>query len=332
MKKFMNEADTFVAESLDGFVRAYDGLVMFGSDRKFVRRRHLKEGKVAIISGGGAGHEPMHVGFVGHGMLDAACTGHVFTSPTPDQILAAIENCDTGAGTLLIVKNYDGDVMNFEMAAELAEASGRRVAMVIVNDDIAGVEAPRSSGRRGVAGTLVVEKIVGAAAETGMSIEALRRLGEETVAATRSKGVAIDGATVPGGTAATFALGPDEMEVGVGIHGEPGRERMALANAGAIADLLLRDVTANLGAERGREILLFVNGFGSTPASELYLMYGALRQRVEAEGFAVRRSLIGTYVTSLDMAGLSLTMSVLDETGCKFWDAPVLTPALRWGC
>ena len=331
MKKFMNGADTFVAESLDGFVRAHDGLVMFGPDRKFIRRKHLKQGKVAVISGGGAGHEPMHVGFVGHGMLDAACTGHVFTSPTPDQVLAAIEACDTGAGTLLVVKNYDGDVMNFEMAAELAQAGGRSVDMVFVNDDVATEAAPRSTGRRGVAGTLVVEKIIGAAAESGMPLKALKRLGEKTVAAMRSKGVAIGGATVPGGVSATFAQGPDEMEIGVGIHGEPGRARSAFRNAETIAGLLADDVIKALVAERGRDVLLFVNGFGSTPASELYLMYGALRKRVEASDLAVARSLVGSYVTSLDMAGLSVTLAVLDATGCEFWDAPVLTPSLRWG-
>ncbi|MGF6175031.1 dihydroxyacetone kinase subunit DhaK [Ensifer sp. 4252] len=331
MKKFMNGADTFVAESLEGFVRAHDGLVMFGPDRKFVRRKRFKEGKVAVISGGGAGHEPMHVGFVGHGMLDAACAGHVFTSPTPDQISAAIETCDTGVGALLIVKNYDGDVINFEMAAEVAEARGLRVEMVVVNDDVAAETAPRSTGRRGVAGTLVVEKIVGAAAEAGMSLESLKRLGDEIVAFTRSKGLAIGGATVPGETCATFTLGPGEMEVGVGIHGEPGRARSAFRDAETIAKLLAEDVIKDLPSEGCRDVLLFINGFGGTPASELYLMYGALRARVEASNLIVARSLVGSYVTSLDMAGLSVTLTVLDETGHQFWDAPVLTPALRWG-
>lgn len=331
MKKFMNGADTFVAESLEGFVRAHEGLVVFGADRKFIRRKSLKKGKVAVISGGGAGHEPMHVGFVGSGMLDAACTGHVFTSPTPDQIHAAIEACNSGAGTLLVVKNYDGDIMNFEMAAEMAQAGGHRVEMVIVNDDVATLDTPRSSGRRGVAGTLVAEKIIGAAAETGMALDELKRLGDRTVAATHSKGVAIMGATMPQAGRTTFTLEPDEMEVGVGIHGEPGRSRVAFRSAEAIAGMLCGDVLNELAARNGDKVLLFVNGFGGTPISELYLMYDAARTLVEANGLVVERSLVGSYVTSLDMAGLSVTLTALDETRCELWDAPVLTPSLRWG-
>ena len=245
MKKFMNKAASMVAESLEGFVSAHDRLVMFGADRKFVRRRDLTPGKVAIISGGGAGHEPMHVGFVGQGMLDAACTGHIFTSPTPDQIIAAIEETDTGAGCLLIVKNYDGDLMNFEMAAETM--TGRhRIETVIVSDDTAVQGAARSSGRRGVAGTLVVEKILGAAAEAGMDLAGLKALGDRLNTRIRTMGVALGGVTVPDTARSTFVLDPDEMEVGVGIHGEPGLSRQKLADADTIASMICNTILADI--------------------------------------------------------------------------------------
>ncbi len=331
MKKFMNRADRIVADSLEGFVRAHDGFVVFGAGGRNIRRRDLQPGKVAVISGGGAGHEPMHIGFVGPGMLDAACVGHIFTSATPDQIHAAIVECDTGAGVLLIVKNYDGDVMNFEMAAEMAVAAGHKVETVVVSDDIATRGDARSSGRRGVAGTLVVEKIVGAAAEAGMVLGGLKALGERTVEATRSMGVAIRGATVPASGRAAFTLSAGEMEVGVGIHGEPGRTRAAFEPADAIADLMCREILADLAAPAEAPVLLFVNGFGGTPASELYLMYGLARARMEQGGLQVARSLVGTYVTSLDMAGLSITVSLLDEQRLLLWDAAVSTAALRWG-
>lgn len=332
MKKFMNRAEQIVAESLEGFVRAHDDVLTFGNGSRNVRRRKLQPGKVAVISGGGAGHEPMHAGLVGYGMLDAACVGHVFTSPTPNQILDAIAECDTGAGVLLIVKNYDGDVMNFDMAAEMAIEAGHRIETVIVNDDIAAYDAARSSGRRGVAGTLIVEKTVGAAAEAGHSLEELKALGARTVASTRSMGVALRGATVPETARQTFSLAPHEMELGVGIHGEPGRSRIAFRDADAIAALICEELLAELTAPRDSRTLLFVNGFGGTPVSELYLMYGAVRKLVEARGLVVARSLVGTYVTSLDMAGLSVTVSVLDADRLNFWDAPVAAPALRWGC
>lgn len=330
MKKFMNRPEQIVAESLAGFVAAHEDLVRFGEDGKYIRRRVPAPGKVAVVSGGGAGHEPMHSGFVGHGMLDGACTGHIFTSPTPDQILAAIRGCDTGAGCLLVVKNYDGDVMNFEMAAEMAEAAGHRVATVVVNDDVAPRGA-RSSGRRGVAGTMIVEKIVGAAAEAGRSLGELKVLGEETVAETRTMGVALRGATVPATARATFTLAAGEMEVGVGIHGEPGRSREAFADADRIAGRVCEDVLAELAGGLDRPVLLFVNGFGGTPVSELYLVHHAVRSCLASRKVAVARSLVGTYVTSLDMAGMSTTLSVLDAERLAFWDAPVATAALRWG-
>ncbi len=331
MKKFMNSAGTLAQDSLEGFVAAHDDIVMFGAGRKYVRRRILSPGKVAIISGGGAGHEPMHTGFVGYGMLDAACTGHVFTSPTPDHIQAAIRETDGGAGTLLIVKNYDGDVMNFEMAAEMAMAEGtHRVETVIVNDDIAVERSARGTGRRGVAGTLVVEKIVGAAAQAGATLDDLRVLGDAAVAATRTMGVALKGTTVPQTTRETFLLGPDEMEVGIGIHGEPGRSREKVADASAIVALICTHILDDFGSLDGQPVLLFVNGLGGTPQSELYLVFGLARAFLQARGVIIARSLVGTYVTSLDMAGISITVTHLDQRLIGLWDAPVLTAALRW--
>ena len=329
MKKFMNKAASMVAESLEGFVSAHDRLVMFGADRKFVRRRHLTPGKVAIISGGGAGHEPMHVGFVGQGMLDAACTGHIFTSPTPDQIIAAIEETDTGAGCLLIVKNYDGDLMNFEMAAETM--TGRhRIETVIVSDDTAVQGAARSSGRRGVAGTLVVEKILGAAAEAGMDLAGLKALGDRLNTRIRTMGVALGGVTVPDTARSTFVLGPDEMEVGVGIHGEPGLSRQKLADANTIASMICNTILADIELRNSDQGLVLVNGFGGTPTPELYLIYNVARRLFEAKGIPIARSLVGTYVTSLDMAGLSVTLALLDEELLHLWDASVSTAALQW--
>jgi dihydroxyacetone kinase-like protein len=329
MKKFMNVAASMVAESLEGFVSAHDRVVMFGAGRKFVRRRHLTPGKVAIISGGGAGHEPMHVGFVGHGMLDAACTGHIFTSPTPDQVIAAIAETDTGAGCLLIVKNYDGDVMNFEMAAE-AVLGRHRIETVIVSDDVAAQGAVPKSGRRGVAGTLIVEKILGAAAEAGVNLAGLKALGERLSTQIRTMGVALSGVTVPDTARATFTLEPDEMEVGVGIHGEPGLYRQKIADADTIASMICSTILADTEVQKSDRALLLVNGFGGTPTPELYLIYNVARRLFEASGIRIVRSLVGTYVTSLDMAGLSITLSLLDEEALHLWDAPVLTAALQW--
>lgn len=331
MKKFMNSAGTLAQDCLEGLVAAHGDIVAFGADRKHVQRRVPSTGKVAIISGGGAGHEPMHTGFVGQGMLDAACTGHVFTSPTPDQIVAAIQETDSGAGTLLIVKNYDGDVMNFEMAAEMATADGtRRIETVIVSDDIAVERSARGSGRRGVAGTLVVEKITGAAAEAGAALAELKSLGDTVVSLTRTMGVALKGTTVPQTTRETFVLGPDEMEIGVGIHGEPGRARDRIADASSIVTLICNHILEDFGGLSGQPILLFVNGLGGTPLSELYLVFGLARTFFEEHGVTISRSLVGTYVTSLDMAGVSITVTVLDDRLTALWDAPVQTASLRW--
>ena len=326
MKKLLNAPATVLSESLDGFAQAHADIVALGDERKFVRRRSLKQGKVAIISGGGSGHEPLHAGFVGVGMLDAACPGQVFTSPTPDQMIAAAEAVDTGAGVLFIIKNYEGDVMNFDMAAEMA---GRDVAKVITDDDVAVETSTYSTGRRGVAGTMIVEKIVGAAAEEGRSLTELKALGDRVNQRTRSMGVALTSCTVPAAGTPTFTLGEDEMEMGVGIHGEPGRRRVKLGSADAIADEMVGAIVGDL-PEKGNALVL-VNGFGGTPAMELYLMYNAARARLEKAGLQVTRSLVGNYVTSLEMAGCSITVSLLDGELTRLWDAPVHTPALRWG-
>lgn len=327
MKKLINSPDTFLAESLDGFAAAHAGIVALGPERKFVLRRSLTTGKVALVSGGGSGHEPLHAGFVGYGMLDAACPGQVFTSPTPDQVAEAAQAVAGDAGVLLIVKNYAGDRMNFEMAAEMAEC---RTATVLTDDDVAVETSTHSAGRRGVAGTLVVEKIVGAAAEKGADLERCRALGVYVNARTRSMGVALASCTVPAAGTPTFALGADEMEMGVGIHGEPGRRRVKLANADAIADEMLTAILGDLGNGAAGHALLLVNGFGGTPLSELYLMYNAARRILVERGLSIARSLVGSFVTSLEMAGCSLTVSLLDAETVALWDHPVHTAAFRW--
>ena len=328
MKKFINRVDTLLHESLSGFAHCHRDLVALDGDYRFIRRARTKPGKVALISGGGSGHEPLHAGFVGHGMLDAACPGQVFTSPTPNQMLAAADAVDTGAGVLFIVKNYEGDVMNFSMAAEMV---GERGATLITDDDVAVQRSTFSTGRRGVAGTMVVEKIVGAAAERGDALADLQALGVRVNAATRSMGVALSSCTVPAVGRPTFDLGDQEMEMGVGIHGEPGRRRVPLAPADEIAAEIVRAIVDDLGAKAGREVLLLVNGFGGTPLLELYLMYDAASRELAKHGLMVSRSLVGNYVTSLDMAGCSITVTLLDNGITPLWDAPVHTAALRWG-
>ncbi len=327
MKKLINGADTVLAESLDGFAAAHGDLVRLGEGRKFVRRRVLAAGKVALVSGGGSGHEPLHAGYVGHGMLDAACPGQIFTAPTPDQVLAAIQAVDGGAGVLLIVKNYSGDVMNFEMAAEMTSGP---IARILTDDDVA-VSGSTTTGRRGVAGTMIVEKIVGAAAERGMTLAGCEALGHRVNAGTRTMGVALTSGTVPAAGGPTFSLGPDEMEIGVGIHGEAGRRRTALQPAKAIADEMVTAIVGDLGAAAKGPCLMLVNGFGGTPVMELYVMYDNARRIAERHGVTIVRSLVGNYVTSLDMAGCSITLSCLDDELVRLWDAPVHTPALRWG-
>ncbi|GAB5468621.1 MAG: dihydroxyacetone kinase subunit DhaK [Rhodospirillales bacterium] len=331
MKKIMNGVEEMLSESLAGFAVAHGDLVTLGEAGQYLRRRELAAGKVALLSGGGAGHEPLHAGFIGKGMLDAACPGQIFTSPTPDQMVAAAEALAPQAGLLFIVKNYEGDVMNFEMAAEMLEDSvAGGVATVLIDDDVAVESSTFSTGRRGVAGTLVVEKLVGAAAEEGADLAALQSLGTRVNAATRSMGAALTSCTVPAAGTPTFSLDESELELGVGIHGEPGRRRVPMMSADALADEML---TAMLGDFDGppKEVLLLVNGFGATPLMELYLLYNAARARLEAAGVKTLRSLVGNYVTSLDMAGASLTVTGLDDELTRLWDQPVHTPALRWG-
>jgi dihydroxyacetone kinase-like protein len=332
MKKLINTPESVLAESLDGFAAAHADLVTLGDARKFVRRLALTPGKVALLSGGGSGHEPLHAGFVGLGMLDAACPGQVFTSPTPDQMMAAAEAVDGGAGVLFIVKNYEGDVMNFDMAREM-EPDGRPTATVLVDDDVAVEASTYSTGRRGVAGTMVVEKIVGAAAERGDDLAACQALGERVNKATRSMGVALTSCTVPAAGKPTFQLAEDEIEIGVGIHGEPGRRRAKITTADALAQDMVTAIIDDLqtSGQAKPEVLLLVNGFGGTPLMELYVMYHAARTQLAAQGVRVIRSLVGNYVTSLDMAGCSLTVTGLDAETAALWDAPVHTPALRWG-
>jgi dihydroxyacetone kinase-like protein len=328
MKKLINRVDAVLSESLAGLAAAHADILTLGDEGKFVRRARLKPGKVALLSGGGSGHEPLHAGLVGHGMLDAACPGQVFTAPTPDQMMAAIEAIDTGAGVLFIVKNYEGDIMNFEMAKEM---SGCTIETIITDDDVAVETSTYSTGRRGVAGTLIVERLVGAAAEAGQGLEQLKQLGERVNGRTRSMGVALTSCIVPAAGTPTFTLGPDEMEMGVGIHGEPGRRRVKLMPAGAIAAEMVEAIVDDLGAGPDDEAILLVNGFGGTPAMELYVMYNAARRLLEKSGVRVVRSLVGNYVTSLDMAGCSLTVTMLDPELTSLWDAPVHTAALRWG-
>jgi len=328
MKKLMNSVDKILEQSLAGFCKAHSDIVTLGDDAKFVRRASLGKGKVGLVSGGGSGHEPLHTGFVGRGMLDAACPGQVFTSPTPDQMLAASEAVDTGAGVLFIVKNYEGDVMNFDMAREM---SSGRVQTIVTNDDVAVDNSTYTTGRRGVAGTMVVEKIVGAAAEEGRDLGELQALGEKVNARTRSMGVALTSCTVPAAGRPTFDIGEDEMEMGVGIHGEPGRRRVKLKPADAIVQEMVDSILGDLGSVAHGEALLLVNGFGGTPLMELYVMYHAAHGLLSRAGIGVTRSLVGNYVTSLEMAGASVTVTFLDAELKRLWDAPVHTAALRWG-
>lgn len=327
MKKFINDVDDMLHESLRGFGKAHGAIVATNEDPAFVTRAAPRPDKVALISGGGSGHEPLHAGFVGAGMLDAACPGQVFTSPTPDQMMAAAQAVGGDPGVLWIVKNYAGDVMNFEMAAEMVDGS----RTLLVNDDVAVEDSTFTTGRRGVAGTLIVEKIVGAAAEDGADLETCLSLGQRVVAATRSFGVALTSCTVPAAGTPTFTLDETEIEVGVGIHGEPGRHRQALVKADGIAEQMMEAILTDLAPTRGSDVLFLVNGFGGTPLMELYVMFEAGSKLLGTNGMTIGRSLVGNYVTSLEMAGCSFTVTVLDDETTRLWDAPVHTAALRWG-
>ncbi|WP_150048553.1 MULTISPECIES: dihydroxyacetone kinase subunit DhaK [Methylomonas] len=328
MKKFLDSPATLLDTSLRGFAKAHADIVDLHTEPNYVCRKQNKPGKVALISGGGSGHEPLHSGFVGYGMLDAACPGQIFTSPTPDQMLAAAQMVNTGAGVLFIVKNYAGDVMNFEMAAEMLDCPN---ATVVVNDDIS-LPKNHSIGRRGVAGTTIIEKIVGAGAEAGLDLAACQALGERVVGNTASMGVALTSCTVPALGHPTFAIADDEMEIGVGIHGERGRETGKIAPATEIVAQVAGHIIDELAPSAGQSILLHVNGFGGTPLVELHLLYELAWQFLSGRGLHVQRSLVGNFTTSLDMAGCSLTVTLLDDELRQLWDAPVNTAALRWGC
>jgi len=332
VKKLINAPEDVVKEELEGIALAHADLVRVSYDPKYLVRADAPvQGKAALLSGGGSGHEPMHGGFVGRGMLDAACPGEVFTSPTPDQILAATQAVDGGAGVLHIVKNYTGDVMNFEMAAELAREGGVEVEAVIIDDDVAVRDSLYTAGRRGVGTTVLAEKICGAAAERGASLKDVAEICRHVNARGRSMGMALTSCTVPAAGRPTFELGDDEMEIGIGIHGEPGRERVKLAPVAEIVERLATPVVEDLPFERGDEVLAFVNGMGGTPLIELYIVYRELHRFLDGRGIGVARNLIGSYITSLEMAGCSITLLKLDDELRELWDAPVLTAALRWG-
>ncbi|MCU1431243.1 MAG: dihydroxyacetone kinase subunit DhaK [Actinotalea sp.] len=331
MKKLINDPARVVDESVEGFGLAHADLVEVRTDPLYVVRRGAPvDGKVGLVSGGGSGHEPLHAGFVGRGMLDAAVPGAMFTSPTPDAIAPATVAADGGAGVLHIVKNYTGDVLNFETAAELADAEGVRVRTVLVNDDVAVEDSLYTAGRRGVAGTLAVEKIAGAAAERGDDLDEVTAIAGRVVAGVRSMGVALAAGTVPHAGTPSFDLTELEIEIGIGIHGEPGRRRVPMASADEITEMLTAPVLDDLGVGDGEQVLLLVNGMGGTPLSELYVVYRRARQLVEARGARVARSLVGSYVTSLEMQGASITVLRLDAELTELWDAPVHTAALRW--
>jgi len=327
MKKFINAPDDLVHDSTAGLVMAHEDLLALNESPLFVHRRTPKQGRVALISGGGSGHEPLHTGYVGLGMLDAACPGQVFTAPTPAQIVAAAQRVESGQGVLMIIKNYAGDIASFQMADDMLEVE---CATVLVNDDVAVEQSTHTTGRRGVAGTLIVEKMIGAAAEAGANLYECKALGARVNANTASMGVALTSCTVPEEAAPTFDIGACEMEVGVGIHGEPGRYRRPVMPADDIVALLLDPILKDLGLAAGRSVLLHVNGLGGTPLIELHLLTRIATLRLRSEGLHVKRWLVGNHTTSLEMAGASLTLTALDDELTSLWDAPVHTPSLRW--
>ncbi|HKJ12020.1 MAG TPA: dihydroxyacetone kinase subunit DhaK [Ornithinimicrobium sp.] len=333
MKKFINDPADVVAEALRGMAAAHPDRLRIDHDQHIVYRKDgPKQGKVGLVSGGGSGHEPLHGGFVGTGMLDAACAGEMFTSPVPDQMIAATQEVDGGAGVLHIVKNYTGDVMNFEMAAELAaDDAGTEVVAVVTDDDVAVQDSLFTAGRRGTGVTVVLEKVVGAAAEEGASLSDCAALAERVNASGRSMGVALTSCTVPSAGKPTFDLGEDELELGVGIHGEPGRERRPMASAREVAGMMVEPVLAELDRAGSEGAIVLLNGMGGTPLIELYLLYGEVARILEQSGVTVARSLVGNYITSLEMAGASVTVVTADDEMVRLWDAPVNTPGLRWG-
>ena len=332
VKKLINDPDDVVGEALEGMALAHPGLLEVHRDPDFITRAGgTTAGRVAVVSGGGSGHEPMHGGLVGVGMLAAAVPGPVFTSPTGDAVQAATAAADAGAGVLHLVKNYTGDVLNFETAAELAAAEGSQVAAVVVDDDVAVRDSTFTAGRRGVGGTVLAEKIVGAAAERGDDLAACEALARRVVAEVRSMGMALTSCVVPHAGTPTFDLGEDEMEIGIGIHGEPGRERLPAEGADAVVARLLEPVLEDLPFSDGDRAILMTNGMGGTPLLELYVVHRAAEHLLRERGVRVERRLVGNYITSLEMQGCSLSLLRVDDEMLELWDAPVLTPALRWG-
>jgi phosphoenolpyruvate---glycerone phosphotransferase subunit DhaK len=332
MKKLINEPQNVVREELEGIEQAHPDLVRVAYDPNVIVRADAPiQGKVALVSGGGSGHEPMHGGFVGLGMLDAACPGEVFTSPTPDQMEAATKAVDGGAGVIHIVKNYTGDVMNFEMAAELCRSQGIEVEAVLVDDDVAVQDSLYTAGRRGVGTTVLLEKIAGAAAEERRPLKEVADICREVNANGRTMGMALTSCTVPAAGKPTFDLGEDEMEIGIGIHGEPGRERMKLKPVAEIVEMMATVVVDDLPFAQGDDVLAFVNGMGGTPLIELYVVYNELARFLKGRGITIARNLIGSYITSLEMAGCSITLLKVSEDLVRLWDAPVKTAGLRWG-
>jgi len=332
MKKLINKPEDVVKEELQGIALAHPDLVKVHFDPNYIVRADAPvKGKVALVSGGGSGHEPMHGGLVGYGMLDAACPGAVFTSPTPDQMLEATKAADGGAGVVHIVKNYTGDIMNFEMAADLARGEGISVEAVITNDDVAVQDSLYTAGRRGVGITVIAEKISGAAAEQKRSLKEVADVCRKVNANGRSMGMALTSCTVPHAGKPTFDLPEDEMEIGIGIHGEPGRTRMKIKTAAEITEMLAKAVLDDLPYKAGDEVLAFVNGMGGTPLIELYVVFNELAKICKGRGVKIARNLIGSYITSLEMAGCSITLLKLDGDLAKLWDAPVKTAGMRWG-
>ncbi|MBN1149016.1 MAG: dihydroxyacetone kinase subunit DhaK [Anaerolineales bacterium] len=332
MKKLINDPENVVKEELEGVALAHPDLVKVHFEPNFVYRADAPvKGKVGLVSGGGSGHEPMHGGFVGYGMLDAACPGAVFTSPTPDQMLEATKAVDGGAGVLHIVKNYTGDIMNFEMAAELARGEGIDVESIVIDDDVAVQDSLYTAGRRGVGSTVLSEKLCGAAAEEMRSLKEVADVCRKVKAWGRSMGMALTSCTVPHVGKPTFDLPEDEMEIGIGIHGEPGRKRMKVKTADEITEMLMEPIVKDIPFKAGDEVLLFINSMGGTPPIELYIVYRKAHEIAAKHGIKVVRNLVGAYITSLEMAGCSITMLKLDDDLTKLWDAPVKTAGLRWG-
>jgi dihydroxyacetone kinase-like protein len=331
VKKLINKPEDVVTEALHGIAAAHADLLRVQFNPNVIVRADAPvQGKVGLVSGGGSGHEPMHGGFVGLGMLDAACPGEVFTSPTPDQMLDATKAVNGGAGVLHIVKNYTGDVMNFEMAAELGGGEGIEVEAVVIDDDVAVQDSLYTAGRRGVGATVLAEKICGAAAEEGRSLADVAELCRKVNANTRSMGMALTSCIVPAAGKPTFELGDDEMEIGIGIHGEPGRERVKLTPSAEIVERLTVPIVEDLPFEQGDQVLAFVNGMGGTPLIELYVVYNDLNRFLGERGITIARNLVGSYITSLEMAGCSITLLKLDDELTRLWDAPVKTAGLRW--